>query len=228
MKRSSRILLLAASLCGLGAASSAPATIRNYELDLTANHAGWVPLPNGDPMLGTYMVAPLGELFKATFSLDSDLLLADTTNVIPVAALQMAAGDSSWDASDVVNAYFVTDANRDIATMGLLAVNAAGDGFSVGVRTAKLPQPIRSYWSVNDAFFPACAISTDFTFSGPCFGSVNDDIVLTRLPDSVSGGGPEGSVPEPESWVMMIAGLGILGAALRMRPVAISRAHFTL
>jgi hypothetical protein len=213
-------IILLATAAPIVVASPAAATVLNYELTLTANHAGWVPLLTGAPTLG-YTTAPIGEVFKGSFSLDSDLLVAGTTNEVPLLAFSMAAGTGLWSGADVKSAYFVTDSTNAIVKMGLFVSDIAGNAFSLGYKTGRPNlDTIISFWSVSDNSmgFGACAISTDFTFSGPCFGSVNNDVVLTRLADGVEGGvdNPP-AVPEPASWAMMLFGLGSAAAVLRHR-----------
>ena len=55
--------------------------------------------------------------------------------------------------------------------------------------------------------------------------SINGNIVIGRaVGDWSTGGGPAvtASVPEPASWAMMVGGFGMLGAAMRLRKVAVS------
>lgn len=205
--------LAAAALLAIGA--PAQAATWNYELDLVAEHAGWVPLLNGDPMLGVYTSPPLGETFKATFSLNSILLLPGSTNTIPLEAFHASAGDAVWSIDDVLNAYFVTDIYNNILSMQIFALAPSGDAFSVDYRTGRpFIDPIISSWAAIDSFGPGCAISTDFTFSGACFGSVNDDIVLTKLADGAPGD-LGGGVPEPATWALLLLGFATVGSRIR-------------
>jgi hypothetical protein len=219
VRKISNIVAVAAAtgMIGFSTAMPAQATIWNYKLDLVAEHAGWIPMPNGDPLLGTYTVPPTGQTFEATFSLNSVLLMPGSTSAIPLEAFHMTAGDAEWNLDDVRNAWFVTDIYNTILTMGLFVLKPNGDAFSLGYKTGRPHlDTIISYWAVNDGQYSACAISTDFTFSGACFGSVNDDITLTKLADGTPGGGTGGSngdpgVPEPAAWVLLLTGLGLAG-----------------
>lgn len=198
----------------------AGATIWNYELDLTANYADDVPLPNGDPMLGVYYTPPFGQVFKATFSLNSVLLIPGSLSTIPLESLHFAAGDAVWNVDDLIYAYFITDIYRNILTMSLFAVTPDGDGFGANYKTGRPNlDTFTSSWVAIDSYFPSCVISTDFSFSGPCFGSVNNDIKLVKLPDGEPGGGGGGNVgvPEPAPWILTLTGIALLGGRARRR-----------
>ena len=137
------------------------------------------------------------------------------------AALHPAGGlfgtTGAMDTSD--GAGGVTDASifRLIATQGMKSVTLTTAGTStaiVGTFTAADPGLFQPYRD-NPSY------STSFLGNGPngdggCSNCYFHEVATLNIPSA------SGTVPEPASWALMLAGFGVVGGVMRRRETAIS------
>ena len=120
---------------------------------------------------------------------------------------QAVTGPTNWGSTDpLADLFFATSKTGDAFLLG-------GTAFQSLLPTIGVP----------DGYVNGAALAASMTFAGETIENMNldpgryvyelpNDLVVVRI----------GSVPEPASWAMMIAGFGLVGAAMRRRAVAVT------
>lgn len=201
--------LAAALLAALGMAKPADAVQVTYDMTLTATGIGTVL-----PVFGISGL-PAGP-FTGSFSFDSPLTPNESFLIFPLTAFSLTIGNDTWSnvLGDDSFARFSTDGAGAIITssffMDFRHPNSGNYVEMEGGNVANLG------WFAFDRpvnGFGFCGFDTEAPYVGPdsgnCIGGGPGTIALVERQSP--------AVPEPETYAMMLAGLGLLGFAARRR-----------
>jgi hypothetical protein len=127
-----------------------------------------------------------------------DFLTGGSNNWLNVAGVSGALGGPSCTDEETVTAVGTANGFTQPAPVGCWTHQAYAETYFAGLGFTK------SYFAADPAFAVA----------NPGYGTFSS---LLSNGNTITGGG---NVPEPASWVMMIAGFGIVGAAMRRKALA--------
>lgn len=116
------------------------------------------------------------------------------------------------------------DYDSDTSVVTVDATNIPYD-FSFSYAANESVFVLATYGSSGGCGHPAgsfCAFVGDFSSGVPYFVEQSPTTGGGWVAGTITGGLPTGGVPEPASWALMIAGFGLMGAALRRRKPAIA------
>jgi choice-of-anchor C domain-containing protein len=182
----------AVSIVSNGSFESGPAAIGTFKTYSAGSTAitGWKVTSGSIDYIGTYWAASDGKR-----SLDMSGKAPGTI----VQTLATAAGQR-------YRLTFDLSSNPDQPSLKTMLVHF-GDSTPVSVVSPPVSKPMT--WVPHSLIFTASSAATDLkfqsTFGGP-WGVALDNVAVSAV------------VPEPATWAMLIAGFGLVGAALRRRP----------
>ncbi|WP_426162912.1 choice-of-anchor C family protein [Sandarakinorhabdus sp. DWP1-3-1] len=207
-----RSMLAAVAAVAL-AGSAQAATILNGSFEAGVPDPGaFATLPAGSGNVDNWTIGGGGIDYIGTY-----WIAQDGTRSLDLSAL--GAGSISQDlATDIGSSYAVTffmsgnpDGAPGLKTL-VASAGAASEEFTIDASTFSSPDIVWTPFTFN---FTATSATTTLTFTSgvdTAYGAAIDNVAITTLT----------AVPEPASWAMLIAGLGLVGYAQRRRgrPVA--------
>jgi hypothetical protein len=190
MTRFGKMMLRAGiAVMALGVAGSAQAALITRTFDLTASD---FQLLIGSGFSNA--IDPINIKFTVTFDNSVDVTQATTGLTVLNHTL----------AHPLTYSYI---SQADIFSIGMLAHGGGCSSFGQGERGC---YGINAATSANPIFARALQAITSGS-RADVYSARNLGLTFTNGP----GGGPNGAVPEPASWALMIAGFGLVGGALR-------------
>jgi hypothetical protein len=131
----------------------------------------------------------------------------------------IASGTAATSYNFLSSNGFGYDIAHNVVSIAGVALTAGSYYLNLG--NAQVPGGDPIYWDANsgpsDAWQTGGAGTYNLANNGFCADGQTCSETFTIL-----GGGKDGTVPEPASWALMVAGFGLVGGALRRRTVAIA------